>query len=122
MAHDQDRRDCYGPIADHVTDQIDNLETVGYLLSHQGYFLHGRDLMQRLDFLPSRGDDPGPWISRLRQKGIRLVAVGPVLEGWHKELKWHYTRELPWILDPQGPFTPVFGDDPREETVIYRLE
>lgn len=104
-----------GPALDRLAEALPPGGTIAYVVPTRAYLLYGPRLEQHVAYLPGKGLDREAWTSRLRDRRIALVAIGP--------LQPHHRRrpEVAWLTDPSGPFERVAGTDPARETVLYRL-
>jgi hypothetical protein len=108
------RRRYLGGVMHYITRHVRPNETIGYLQSEQSYVLYGKELNRRVEYVPSNGHNQVEWYEALRSRGVRVVAIGPLME-------WMPRKEFGWLEDPRGPFVRVFGQDENTETLLYRF-
>jgi hypothetical protein len=108
-------RAFYGPVVDYVENQVAETETVGYLLSHRSYLFYGRNLDRKVVYIPIESADLAGWLETIRQKGVDVIAAGPI------EPNWEQGNAPEWLNNPQGPFDKVCGEDVAREPLLYRL-
>lgn len=89
-------------------------ETIGYVYCHRAYFLYGKNLDRKVLFIPSEGKSFLQWIQLLEEKGIRMVASGPI---WRE---WSSNPEFDWLTN-KDHFSVVWGEAPTKGITIYRL-
>ncbi|MBM0744671.1 hypothetical protein JOY44_24205 [Phormidium sp. CLA17] len=116
-ARDIHRKEVYGGVYEYIAGNLKPTETLGYLLSYRSYFFYGKHWEQKVLYVPSRSESLSQWVDDLKQQQVSGVAVGPLEEkmGWQP-------REVRWLENPAGHFTLVFGQDPKKEPTIYRLQ
>jgi hypothetical protein len=110
------RQEVYGNIYQYIATNLKPAEAVGYLYSQRSYLLYGKNWQQRVLYAPPQSKDLAKWSQDLKDKHISAVAIGPLEE----QLGWRDKPEIPWLQNPQGSFTKVFGQDPEKGYTIYR--
>ncbi len=85
-------------------------------MSFFSYPLYSSTLDRRVIFSPAYTNREADWLAQLEQRQIQVVALGPF-----REPGWKETLEYQWLEDANGPFIKVFGNDPANEIVLYRL-
>ncbi|MEQ9356602.1 hypothetical protein [Coleofasciculus chthonoplastes] len=109
------RKEFYGGIYDYIEQNISPTERIGYLLTHRIYLFSGKNWDRNVVYAaPDSSESLTEWINDLKERGISVLAVGPVRDP--------STRELAWLEAPDGSFTRVFGEDFNRESLIYRLD
>jgi hypothetical protein len=111
------RAEAYGPIDRCIAEHVGAGDTVGIVWVSRSYLLFGETLDTPVVFVPALRDDLAGWLARLRERGVSVVAVGP-LQG---EGEGDHVREQAWLEAPGGAFVRLCGEDPREELVLYRV-
>jgi hypothetical protein len=105
----------YGDVVSFLETRVPKDEAIGYTLTHRGFPLYGT----RLDRIALRLQPPSvssiEWTERLRRRGVRLLAVGPIPWQQKKDV------DLRWLDGPGAPFVKVYGHDSASEIVLYRL-
>jgi hypothetical protein len=114
---DIQRHEIYGGTYEYISSNIGQDETIGYLLNDRSYLFYGKELNKKVLYTPAKTDNLSEWLDDLRQRGISLVAVGPVGSNQRGA-----SREVSWLENADGPFIPVFGQDLTRETVLYRFK
>jgi hypothetical protein len=110
------RVDKYGGLVRFIDENTQPGQPVGYVCSHKGYLFYGAHLDREAVYCPPDDSQSlSAWVKSLRQRGISLIAAGPVVFGLEGE------RELPWIVEHRDLFVPVFGTDLRTQVVVYQL-
>lgn len=109
------RRQVYGSILDYIEVHVGREATIGYLLAASGYPLYGEWLDRDVVYVPATTPDRQRWLADLHERGITLLAAGPVPLGVDPN------PTVGWLNDPQGPFIRVLGSDITRETVLYRF-
>ncbi len=116
----QDRRagqaGLFGGINTYLQENTQPGEAVGYIMSFFSYPLYSSTLDRRVIFSPAYTNREADWLAQLEQRQIQVVALGPF-----REPGWKETLEYQWLEDANGPFIKVFGNDPANEIVLYRL-
>jgi hypothetical protein len=111
----------YGGIYEYIRTKIPMNEPIGVLLCSRSILAYGENIDRRPLYLGASFPytaDASQWAVVLRKNGIKVVAVGPILEEWRQEAQ----RKLRWLEDPNGPFLQALGRDPFKETVLFKLK
>jgi hypothetical protein len=115
-AREAARASTYGGIMTYLDAELEPEEPVGYVCSHRSYLLYGSRLDRRVVYVPAESGQCDLWVEDLRRQGIRIVAMGPLLGYWKSR------PEVQWLQETDGPFVRVYGRNPTQEPVLYRLE
>ncbi len=105
----------YGQVVRYLDKLVRADEPIGYLASRRSYVLYGRRLDRHVHYVPAGSDNSADWIQMLRERGISLIAVGPLIEPDKSRL------ELEWLRDPAGPFVCVLPGRTETDPTLYRL-
>jgi hypothetical protein len=112
---DVGRHQAYQGIAEFIAKRTKPDEIIGYLSSHKAYLFYGKDLSRKVIHTPSKNDNLSDWLALLKQRGVRVVAIGP-REAWMSAI------EFAWLEDPNGAFVRVFGDPNQWQPLLYRFK
>jgi len=66
-------------------------------------------------FIQAEGKNFSQWIRLLKEKGIQIIASGPI---WRE---WSSNPEFDWLANKEY-FTVVWGETPLKGITIYRLK
>ncbi|MBD2777380.1 phospholipid carrier-dependent glycosyltransferase [Iningainema tapete] len=113
---DIQRTEVYGGIYKYIATNLKPNDHIGYLLSNRSYLFYGKNFNQKVLFTPSYSESLSQWLNDLKQQNISVVAIGPL------EPRMMSNREIPWLQNPNGPFTPVFGQDLNLGSMFYRIK
>jgi hypothetical protein len=111
------RADFFGDIYQYLNTSIDQNDKIGYILSYRSYIFYGKDLDKKVFYTPSKSDNLSQWLDELHQKGINVVAVGPL----EAKMGWQQSKELRWLDTADGVFTHIFGEEAEKDPMLYRL-
>jgi hypothetical protein len=114
---DIQRREIYGGIYEYIASNIGQDERIGYLLSRRSYLFYGKELNKEVLYTGSKSAQLSEWLADLRQRGVTVVAAGPL-----EPYKGKSNREVSWLENADGPFIRVFGQDIERGPVLYRLK
>ncbi|MBV9388063.1 MAG: hypothetical protein JOZ78_16705 [Chroococcidiopsidaceae cyanobacterium CP_BM_ER_R8_30] len=112
---DVHRREVYNGILEYIDTSLSKNEIIGFVSSDRSYLFYGKELNRKVLFIPSKSNSLPEWLNVIRERGINIVAIGPLQT-------WMSNKEVSWLENPNGPFTRVFGQDPRKEPTLYRLK
>lgn len=112
MHRDRERVHAYGTAFSYV-DTLEGAPRIGHLLTQRSYILYGRRLRHDVTPAPAARGGKADWLNQLRERGIDIIAVGPLVPAWRGR------RELAWLAERDGPFQRLVGNDPERETVLY---
>jgi hypothetical protein len=112
---DRQRDVAYGRVQSAIESVVPRGAAVGYLMSVRSYPFYGRYLDRRVDFVPAGERGQFEWIQYMRDRGIRVVAIGPVRKEFMNR------KELAWLRAPDGPFQRIFGLDPNRDSILFLL-
>ncbi len=106
-----------GPLQHFLRKTLKRDEVLGYTLSLDSYYLYGRDLSQKLVYLPpGESATKSQWLEQLHRRKIRYVAAGPA---WF--FNFQQAKEYAWLQD-RAQFHPQFGRHLDREIVIYMIK
>ena len=113
---DAQRADKYDGLVHFIDENTQPGDAVGYIASHKSYLFAGKRLDRAPLYCPPEpAQEPGTWAQSLRERGIVLIAAGPVVFGFENE------RALGWLAHRRDLFIPVFGSDLQSQVMVYRL-
>lgn len=110
------RGKVYFGVLEFLANHVRQDETIGYLLSHQSYLFYGKKFDRQVLYAPAESENLSDWLALLREKGVSVVAIGPLRDDWKLR------REVSWLEDPEGPFVRIFGEKSGSEPFFYRLK
>src|SRR4029453_10543879 len=113
--HDAARAWAYGVALERTVTELPAGTVIAHVLKSSSYPLYGPKFTNRVRYVRAPPADPEEWLRALRDRGVSIVALGPLKPRQVKRL------EVGWLPPPPGPFLRVVGPDPRRETVLYRL-
>lgn len=111
------RTDFFGNIYQYLSTKIETNDKIGYILSYRSYIFYGKNLDKKVFYTPSKSDNLSQWLDELHQRGISVVAVGPL----EAKMGWGQSKELRWLDTSDGVFTRIFGEDAEKEPTLYRV-
>jgi hypothetical protein len=111
------RTDFFGDLYQYLNTNIKQEDKIGYILSYRSYIFYGKDLDKKVFYTPSKSDNLSQWLDELHQKGINVVAVGPL----EAKMGWQQSKELRWLDTADGVFTHIFGEEAEKDPMLYRL-
>jgi hypothetical protein len=112
---DTNRYLFYGSVVDYIEKHTDLNEKIGYIYSHRSYLFYGEKFNRKVLYIPARNKTFLQWIKTLREKDIRLIAIGPMRKEWQSK------KELKWLTNPKV-FNRVFGGLSTKGVTIYQLK
>jgi hypothetical protein len=106
----------FGGLMTAVRDRNPGRSAVGMLFCHRGAVLYGSRIEYPvIDVTHHEAKTESEWIAWLHDRGIRLIAVGPIPA-------FNEGKELDWVnTDTGAHFLRVFGSDSKVETVLYEV-
>lgn len=105
----------YGSVVDYIEKHTDLNEKIGYIYSHRSYLFYGKKFNRKVLYIPARNKTFLQWIKTLREKDIRLIAIGPMRKEWQSK------KELKWLTNPKV-FKRVLGGLSIKGITIYQLK
>ncbi len=115
------RTEIYGVIYEYMEAHIAPTEKIGYFFSSRNYLFYGKKLNRQVLNVPFKSKNISEWVEELRQKGVSVVAIGPlVLDSRKRRDGGELTRDL-LGLENSGQFTRIFGKNLYKEPLLYRL-
>ena len=106
----------YGEPYSYIQTQTKANDSIGYYWTFSSYFLYGENLDRKVYFLPPDEDNYETWLNHLRQRNIRIFAIGPIPPALPKP-----NQVLDWIKSHNEQFILVVGQDPTRELVFYQF-
>jgi hypothetical protein len=104
------------PVVTYVDRHVANGEKIGLLVTNRASTFFGTRLTADVVFVPIGESDASRWVRQLRDREVRFVGVGPILEDW-----WLSSNEIRWLDGDHSAFERVYGTDYRAGSVLYRL-
>ncbi|GAP97611.1 hypothetical protein [Leptolyngbya sp. NIES-2104] len=96
-------------------------ETIGYLSSHETYLFYGKNFDRQGVHIPfQRNQSVSAWLNSIRDRQIQALAVGRLINESGMDRAEIYQRLLQ--AEKSGKLRRVAGQDPRRESIVYRLE
>lgn len=115
---ERERHAMYGSFYAYLEQQVSPNEPVAYLLSERSYLFYGRHLARSLLYAPLAAEQRvEDWAAPLRERGIRIVAVGPC-DGDDAAARTTLDR----LRAPAGPLVAVSGSDALGKIQLFRLD
>ncbi|OCR01564.1 hypothetical protein BCD67_18930 [Oscillatoriales cyanobacterium USR001] len=116
---DVNRTEIYRGIYEYIEKNTLPNEKIGFFLSRRSYLFYGKNLDRQVLYVPLRDeiDRIDRWVDNLRQKGIRIVAAGPLTKN-DKNTK----KIVSWLTSDDGYLELVWGKDVEQKSVLYRLK
>jgi len=108
-----ERARAYDGVSQFVADHVADGDAIGCLLGTVGYPLYGAHFETRVEYVPRATSTRDAWLAELRGRRVTFLALGPL------GMAARNRSEVKWLTEERGPFSPVFGDDPGRELVIY---
>lgn len=115
------RTRLYGDASAYIDTATKPGETIGYLSSHETYLFYGKNFDRQGVYVPfERNQSVSAWLNSIRDRQIQVLAVGQLVNESGMERAEIYQRLLE--AEKSGKLRRVAGQDPRRESIVYRLE
>lgn len=112
------RHRTYRGIYDYIETQTKPGDKIAYFSDRRHYLFYGKYLDRQALHIPLNSWEIDQWLDRLREHQVSLVAGGP-LKGSEQHLEKIFLNLT--TGEPQK-LIPVFGEDIKNELILYRLK
>lgn len=112
------RHQTYRGIYDYIETQTKPGDKIAYFSDRRHYLFYGKFLDRQTLYIPFDQWQIDQWLDKLKKHQVSLVAGGP-LKGSEQHLE-----EIFWNLTTgeHQKLIPVFGEDIKNEPILYRLK
>lgn len=112
------RTEIYQGMYDYLEKNTLPGEKIGFFLSHRSYLFYGKNLNRQVLYIPlkEKFKQGGKWADNLRQKGVKIVALGPLTS-----LDENTKKTVSWLTSDDGYLESVWGDNVSQKSVLYRV-
>ena len=113
------RTEIYQGMYDYLEKNTLPGEKIGFFLSHRSYLFYGKNLNRQVLYIPlkEKFNRGGKWADNLRQKGVKIVALGPLTS-----LDENTKKTVSWLTSDDGYLESVWGDNVSQKSVLYRFK